>query len=1292
MKALILMLSAALLHISAFAGDPGRGIGYPSGFQKQKPTVAFTENKGQISDQNYHPRPDVLYSGTAGNMAFHLKGNGISYQLSRVDSWKEEENPKTQEKIKRADQTTIYRVDMNWLGTDPNFTKVIDKTVAGTANYYLPTCPDGALNVKTFTGVTFKNIYSNIDLHYYEKNGSLKYDYIVAPGADYKQIKWEIAGAEISLNKKGGLMIKTPLGTIEEGAPLVFQNGKQLKAKWVISGKTVSYQIENYDPEVMLLIDPVVRVWGTYFGGALTDDASWCSTDNSGNVFLTGYTSSANGIATTGAYQSTYINNNDSYVAKFNGAGLLVWATYFGGTNDENGHTSATDPTGNIYLTGYTNSTGLATVGAHQTALSFSFDVFVVKFNTSGVRLWASYYGGNGFEIAKHCDTDPSGNLVITGHTESTTGISSGGSHQPGFASGTHDGFLVKFNSAGVRQWGTYYGGSGYEDGEACSTDASGNIYLTGHTNSTTGISTVGSYQPAIGGDRDGFLVKFNSAGVRQWATYCGGTAQERGYSCPTDASGNVFIIGVTESTNAIATIGAHSITLGGSADCFVMKFNNSGIRQWGTYYGGGDVDVPRSGTTDASGNVYLNGAASSNNGIATPGSHQSTAIGGGAFLAKFTTAGTLTWGTYYYGISGNIDAYNCAVDPSGFIYMAGYTTATAGVATSGTHQTSYGGGTYDCYLVKFKNCTITTSTITASHCSTYTVPSGDETYTVSGTYTDTIPNAAGCDSIITINLTISDLVAPVANVASLANVTSQCSVASLTAPTATDNCAGTITGTTSTTFPITAQGTTVVTWTYNDGNGNTSTQTQNVVITDNIAPVANLASLANVTSQCSVASLTAPTATDNCAGTVTGTTSTTFPITTQGTTVVTWTYNDGHGNISTQTQNVVITDNIAPVADLANLPAITGSCSVASLAAPTATDNCAGTVTGTTSTTLPITAQGTTVVTWTYNDGHGNTSTQTQNVVITDNLAPMANLASLANVTSQCSVASLTAPTATDNCAGTITGTTSTTLPIIAQGTTVVTWTYNDGHGNISTQTQNVVITDNIAPVADLANLPAITGSCSVASITAPTATDNCAGTITGTTTTTFPITVAGNTTVTWIFNDGHGNTSMQTQNVTVTVPVATTTLSGLTITATTSGAAYQWINCGTGNTPISGATSQSFTATSNGTYAVIVTQSGCSTTSACVTIATVGIEEKDLTGMRLFPNPTYGTVTLSVEKELSNASIRLISMSGQLINELKAVNGMSVDLDLSGQAPGMYFIEVQQADEIFQLKVNKQ
>ncbi|WJS94032.1 gliding motility-associated C-terminal domain-containing protein [Flavobacterium johnsoniae] len=388
-------------------------------------------------------------------------------------------------------------------------------------------------------------------------------------------------------------------------------------------------------------------------------------------------------------------------------------------------------------------------------------------------------------------------------------------------------------------------------------------------------------------------------------------------------------------------------------------------------------------------------------------------------------------------------------------------------------------------------------------------------------------------------NVIIQDITPPTVPV--LADVTGECSVTPI-APTTTDNCAGIITGTTTAVFPITAQGTTVVVWTFDDGNGNISTANQNVIIDDVTPPLAP--TLADVTAECSVASLTAPTATDNCAGIITGTTATAFPITAQGTTVVVWTFDDGNGNISTANQNVIIDDATAPLAP--TLADITAECSVASLTAPTATDNCAGIITGTTATAFPITAQGTTVVVWTFDDGNGNISTANQNVIIDDVTPPLAP--TLADVTAECSVASLTSPTATDNCAGIITGTTTTAFPITVQGTTVVTWTFDDGNGNISTANQNVIIDDVTPPLAP--TLADVTAECSVASLTVPTATDNCAGTITGTTTAVFPITAQGTTVVTWSFDDGNGNISTANQNIVIndTTPPAVPVLADIT------------------------------------------------------------------------------------------------------------------------------------------------
>jgi hypothetical protein len=176
----------------------------------------------------------------------------------------------------------------------------------------------------------------------------------------------------------------------------------------------------------------------------------------------------------------------------------------------------------------------------------------------------------------------------------------------------------------------------------------------------------------------------------------------------------------------------------------------------------------------------------------------------------------------------------------------------------------------------------------------------------------------------------------------------------------------------------------------YNAGtnqNNVAGVQTGNgmVVVTNLCSPsmlTPDIASLADLTGECSVDLVTAPTATNDCNVTVIGTPDVTFPITTSGLTVVTWTYSDGL-NTNTQIQNVIIADATAPVPDAASLADTMGWCAINALPIPTATDNCGGVVLVTSDANLPITAVGTTVVTWTFTDSTGNTSTQMQNVII---------------------------------------------------------------------------------------------------------------------------------------------------------------------------------------------------------------------------------------------------------------------------------------------------------------------
>jgi hypothetical protein len=708
-----LLLSASLFFCYLLSA------GIPNGPKGQDPQqIVFTQNKGQVSDQNHQPRPDVLFSGSDGKMVYHIKNNGISYQLNRVDSEKREKHSKGGEELALPEKVTVYRLDLRWKNCNTHILSEMDEVLEGSGNYYLAVCPEGVTDVKSFKGITLKNIYNNIDVHYYGKNGSLKHDYIVAPGADYRQIQVEIKGAEIQLLEDGSVLLKSPLGDVQEGAPLVFQNGKQLKASWQLRGQVLSFEIPDYNPNESLLIDPLARVWGTYYGGTGTDYAMDCTTDPSGNVYLAGYSSSSTGtnIATTGSHQQTFGGSSyDAYLAKFNTNGIRLWATYYGGTSLDYGQGCATDLSGNVYLTGYSNSaSAISTAGSHQPTVAGGYDAFLVKFNASGIRQWGTYYGNSTTNYGYACCTDNSGNVYMVGISGNAAGtaIATAGAHQTTYGGSTYDAFLVKFNTSGVRQWGTYYGGTALDYGQSCCTDPGGNVYLAGYSGSSAGIATAGGHQNSFGGSSyDAFLVKFNTSGVQQWGTYYGGTALDYGYGCATDASSNVYLAGYSGSNAGIATPLAHQLTYGGSSyDAFIVQFNASGVRNWGTYYGGTGLDYGRACRVSTTGNVLLAGYTNSGGGgtvIAVPNADQPGLTSGyDAFLAEFNSSGVRQYGTYYGG-SGTDYGYGVAKGPSGVVYLCGYSTSNGGtwIATPGSHQPNVGGGA-DGFLAKFAPCT----------------------------------------------------------------------------------------------------------------------------------------------------------------------------------------------------------------------------------------------------------------------------------------------------------------------------------------------------------------------------------------------------------------------------------------------------------------------------------------------------------------------------------------------------------------------------------------------------------
>lgn len=681
--------------------------------QKQ---LFFIENIGQIRDQYGRQRNDIRFKLESPELSVLIGDDGLHYL------WQQKDLQTTRDIQSLAEKkATTYRMDVTLVGADKQAMVIREGQQPYYQKYYLSHLGLNGTVAHAYEKITYRNVYPNIDwVVYISKTATgpetMKYDFVVRPGGDIAKIKLKYEGAsDLKLNADGSLDATTPMGRVKEQAPysylLAESNAGQVQkvpSQFQLDKNIVSFKTGAYNGT--LVIDPSLD-WATYYGGAGFDLGTVLNCDNSGNVYLTGASWMSTDIATTGSHQSVNAGDFDAFLAKFDGDGNRLWATYYGGPSVDYSFGLACDQNDRVYISGTTlSTTGIATLGSAQpTHGGGGGDDFLVRFDSTGSLIWATYYGSSGNEYNGLCATDGFGHVYLTGFTSGNNNIASNG-HQGTNGGGANDAFLVQFDTSGVRQWGTFYGGAGDDQGDGVACDRLGNVYLGGHTNSTAALATAGSHQANNGGGFDDFLVKFNSTGVRQWATYYGGTTDEnnnnlRIVAC--DKLNNVFLSGSTSSTSGIATTGSHQPALAGGTDAFLVKFNSSGVRQWGTYYGGNGFDNGGAIGCDFSNNIFWCGITQSTDGIATAGAHQTVAGGGNdAYLTKFSNDGVQQFGTFYGG--GALDeGYAVSFDVVGNAYISGGTASATNIATPGSFSTVYAGG-IAVFLAKF--CTSVTS------------------------------------------------------------------------------------------------------------------------------------------------------------------------------------------------------------------------------------------------------------------------------------------------------------------------------------------------------------------------------------------------------------------------------------------------------------------------------------------------------------------------------------------------------------------------------------------------------
>ncbi len=639
-------------------------------------------------------------------------------------------------------------------------------------------------NISTYDVVSLGEVYDGIELKLKAYGNNVEKLFCVKSGANPEQIKISLSGIQTSgnppplspsvrgaggcpplagaggglgarglwVNEHGALVAETELGAVKFTKPVAYQeiNGKrvdvsveyriqksELNPKSTIQNLSSTsirdpqleygFKVASYDRTKDLIIDPLLA--STFLGGSVNDYGYSLALDTSGNVYVAGRTTSSNFPTTRGAYDNSQNGNSDIFVSKLDG-GLttLMASTFLGGSNDDYGYSLILDTSGNVYVAGRTASTDFPTTsGAYDTSYNGG-DVFVSKLDGGLTSLLVStFLGGSGDDDGRSLTLDTSGNIYVTGYTQSTNFPTTSGAYDTSFNYYTSnngnyyvDVFVSKLDGGLTSLLAsTFLGGTSIsgEIGNSLALDTSGNVYVTGSTKSTDFPTTSGAYDTSFnGGDSDTFggdvfVSKLDGRLTSLLAsTFLGGSSSDYGYSLALDTSGNVYVTGNTLSTNFPTMSWAYNNSHGGGdSNVFISKLD-SGLTSLieSTYLGGSKDDYSYSLTLDTGGNVYVAGRTASTNFPTTSGAYDTSynydtsfSDNYNVFVSKLDGSLTSLVASTYLGGSDS-DSYSYHIlDKSGNLYVIGNTHSTDFPTTSGAYDTSLNNNTSDVFVSK---------------------------------------------------------------------------------------------------------------------------------------------------------------------------------------------------------------------------------------------------------------------------------------------------------------------------------------------------------------------------------------------------------------------------------------------------------------------------------------------------------------------------------------------------------------------------------------------------------------
>jgi hypothetical protein len=782
--------SATLLPMMAPSAHPpvgpalrtlGLGKGEPDARAKEAWKKAYAElpltfeaNRGQ-----FNPRVKFLSRGpgyslflTAREAVLALRKPSFVSPPSSVASGQLPGIMRTEHQpADTTSRTTESVLRMKLVGANTSATVAGADELPGMSNYFLGNDPHKwRTHVPNYARVRYLGIYPGIDLVYYGRERQLEYDFVLAPGADPGQIRFQFSGSEGKpglapprIDANGDVLVSTGESEIRLRRPIAYQlaadagpsptnrqsqtqNRQVLESRYELTARNeVRFALGPYDRSRPLIIDPTLT-YSTYLGGTGDDYALGIAVDAAGEAYVVGWTDSAD-FPTVNPFQPALNQNrpyaSDAFVTKFSADGsFFQFSTFLGGSANDAGRAIALDSSGNAYITGDTASTDFpVTPGTFQTTVkngnaAYPDHGFVTKLSPDGSSLlYSTYLGGSTQDVPFGIDVDASGNAYVTGGTTSEDFPTTPNAFQSVYAATAAScsimffcgsGFVTALNPQGsALLYSTFLGGTSWDATQAIVVDAAGNAYVTGLSNSLNFPTTPGALQTGPAYGPEGFAAKFSPQGQLVYATYLAGFSPA---GIAIDNQGAAYLAGqgTPGSNPSLNSVQFGPPSLLGSA-AVVAKLHPAGCAlQYFAVLGGSWSGFGTAIAVDPSGAAFVAGGTSSYD-FPTVNPVQASCpacLGANStaspFLSKLDPTGlSLVYSTFLGG-SNNPQLLCCnkangvAIDSSGNAYIAGQTRS-SDFPTANAIQPLYG-GQEDAFVAKISPAIVPSLSITPTN------------------------------------------------------------------------------------------------------------------------------------------------------------------------------------------------------------------------------------------------------------------------------------------------------------------------------------------------------------------------------------------------------------------------------------------------------------------------------------------------------------------------------------------------------------------------------------------------